>query len=112
MSECLHHELQRDKLPIRVSVLCPAFVPTAIFDSARNRPAELAATNPLAAPFAERGRKAVQSGKLSAADVAAITLEAVRADRFYVLTHPKIKGAIETRMRDILDDRVPTDTVP
>ncbi len=30
--------------------------------------------------------------------------------RFYILTHPKIKGAIQTRMEDILQDRSPTDT--
>ena len=54
-------------------------------------------------------RQALRSGKLTAADVARVTLDAVKAGRFYILTHEKIKGAIETRMRDILDDRLPTD---
>jgi hypothetical protein len=35
-------------------------------------------------------------------------LDAVRDERFYVLTHPKINGAIERRMRDILDGREPS----
>lgn len=112
LSECLHHDLQMAKAAIGVSVLCPAFVNTGIAESARNRPAELAATNPLSGPFEARVRQAVRSGRLSAADVARITLDAVKAGRFYILTHPKIKGAIETRLRDILEERAPTSPMP
>jgi hypothetical protein len=32
----------------------------------------------------------------------------VRDERFYVLTHPRIRPAIETRAREILDGRNPT----
>jgi NAD(P)-dependent dehydrogenase (short-subunit alcohol dehydrogenase family) len=111
MSECLKHELRREKASIGVSVLCPAFVKTGIFDSARNRPSELAKDNPLGAPYASMGRKAIESGRLSAADVARITVEAVKAGRFYVLPHEKVRGLVETRMKDILDDREPTDVL-
>jgi len=34
-------------------------------------------------------------------------LSAVKEDRFYILTHPKIKGAIQARMEDILEGRQP-----
>ena len=112
LSECLKHDLRRAGATIGVSVLCPAFVNTAIFDSARNRPAELANENPLGEPYAEMGRRAIRAGKLTAADVARITLEGVKANRFYILPHAKIRNAIETRMRDILEDREPTDTLP
>jgi NAD(P)-dependent dehydrogenase (short-subunit alcohol dehydrogenase family) len=112
LSECLLHDLRAEGAAIGVSVLCPAFVPTGIAESDRNRPAELAATNPLAGPHQERMRHAVQSGKLSADDVAAITLAAVKGGRFYVLTHPRIKPALEARMRDILEERVPTNPMP
>lgn len=112
LSECLHHDLRLFGANIGVSVLCPAFVNTGIKDSQRNRPRELAATNPLGKPFEQQMRKAVESGRLSAADVAKMTLAAVKANRFYILTHPKIKGSIETRMRDILEERTPTNTVP
>jgi NAD(P)-dependent dehydrogenase (short-subunit alcohol dehydrogenase family) len=108
LSECLHHELQTAKATIHVSVLCPAFVNTGIADAARNRPQELAATSPQASVYEEWVRQAVRKGKLSAADIARTTIDAVKADRFYILTHPAIKGAIETRMRDILDERIPT----
>jgi NAD(P)-dependent dehydrogenase (short-subunit alcohol dehydrogenase family) len=109
ISECLHHELRLEKVAIGVSVLAPAFVPTGIFNSARNRPVELAATNPLAKPYEDAVRKAVLAGKLSAAQIAAITLEAVKAGRFYIFPHAKIKASIEARARDILEEGDPTD---
>ena len=109
LSECLHHDLRMAQAKIGVSVLCPAWVATGIADSERNRPASLAERNPLAAPYEEAVRKAVASGKLSAADVARITLDAVKANRFYILPHQRIKASIESRMRDILDEREPVD---
>ena len=50
----------------------------------------------------------MERGKLSADDIARITLEGIRADRFYILPHPNIKPSIEKRMQDILLDRSPT----
>ena len=32
---------------------------------------------------------------------------AIKDDRFYILTHPRIKGAIQARMEDILAERAP-----
>ncbi len=112
LSECLHHELRVAGARIDVSVLCPAFVNTGIADAGRHRPAELADSNPLAAEHEARVRKAVRSGKLSAADIALATMDAVKKNRFYILTHTNIKAAIETRMRDILDGRAPTNPMP
>jgi len=109
LSECLHHDLRMAGSNIGVSVLCPAWVATGIADSERNRPAELAGRNPLAGPYEENVRKAVASGKLSAAQVARITVDAVKANRFYILPHQRIKASIEQRMRDILDECEPVD---
>jgi NAD(P)-dependent dehydrogenase (short-subunit alcohol dehydrogenase family) len=109
LSECLFHDLRAARSALGVSVLCPAWVATGIADSERNRPAALAARNPLAAPYEEAVRKAVASGRLSAAEVARITVDAVKANRFYVLPHQRIKASIESRMRDILDEREPVD---
>jgi NAD(P)-dependent dehydrogenase (short-subunit alcohol dehydrogenase family) len=115
LTECLHHDLAGKTDKLGASVLCPAYVPTAIADSERNRPADLA--NPARERTAEDVareellRKAVSSGKISAEQVADTVFEAVRERRFYILTHQKIKGAIETRMQDILLERSPTDTL-
>jgi hypothetical protein len=93
-------------------VLCPAYFPTRISDSARNRPASLRNPAPTDPPpendDAAQVRRAVQHGRLSADDIARIALDGVRDGRFYILTHPNIKPSIEWRMRDILDDRPPT----
>ena len=54
-------------------------------------------------------KKAVAAGKLSADDVARAVVGAVKQDRFYILTHPAIKGAIRARMEDVLDEHAPRD---
>jgi NAD(P)-dependent dehydrogenase (short-subunit alcohol dehydrogenase family) len=107
LSETLHQDLRERGSAVGVSVLCPAYVPTRIADSERNRPAEL--KNPLEQASArhEMLKKAVASGKLSADDVARAVVAAVKDERFYVLTHPRIKGAIQARMEDILGERAP-----
>lgn len=111
LSECLHQDLAQKTDKVKCSVLCPAYVPTGIADSGRNRPAELSATRPKSAADLALDaslKKAVQSGKLTAADVAEKVYEAVRDERFYILTHPKIKPSIQWRMEDILQERNPT----
>jgi NAD(P)-dependent dehydrogenase (short-subunit alcohol dehydrogenase family) len=112
ISECLHHELKPIKAKIGVSVLCPAFVDTGIGDSGRNRPTELADANPQSQHFDNRMKKAIRSGRLSSDDIAKLTIQAVKEGRFYILTHPGIKPSIEARMRDILDEREPTNPMP
>jgi short-subunit dehydrogenase len=109
LSETLHHDLRERGSSVGVSVLCPAYVPTRIAESERNRPQGYAAT-PMSERMRERKamlKKAVTSGKLSADDVARAVVAAVRENRFYVLTHPRIKGAIRARMEDILEEREP-----
>ena len=107
LSESLYHDLRLRGSPVGVSVLCPAYVPTGIADSERNRPREL--LNPAKSSSKEETmlKKAVASGKLSADDVARAVVAAVKEERFYVLTHPRIKGAIQARMEDILEERPP-----
>jgi len=111
LSESLHHDLRERNSAVGVSVLCPAYVPTRITESERSRPEEL--KNPAKTASAETLarqamlKKAVSSGRISADQVAQAVLAAVKKDRFYVLTHPRIKGAIQARMEDILEARAP-----
>jgi hypothetical protein len=53
--------------------------------------------------------KAVESGKVSAAQVAALVFDALRERRFYIYSHPKALGAVQTRLEDIMLARNPTD---
>jgi NAD(P)-dependent dehydrogenase (short-subunit alcohol dehydrogenase family) len=113
LTETLHHDLARLGTRVKCSVLCPAYVPTGIADSERNRPAELA--DPQRARTAadlarEAGlKKAVERGRVSADQVAQAVFEAVRDERFYILTHPKVLGAVQARMEDILRGANPRD---
>lgn len=101
LSETLHRELQQENALLGVTILSPAFVPTGIIDSERSRPADLAgATTRSAAALAAEAQlqHAVQAGKISAADVAARLLDAVRRRRLHVFTHAKIRRGIDMRM--------------
>jgi NAD(P)-dependent dehydrogenase (short-subunit alcohol dehydrogenase family) len=111
LSESLYHDLRSRGSAVGVSVLCPAYVPTGIADSERNRPKEFESGVKSKQTLAREAmlKKAVASGKLSADDVAQAVVAAVKQDRFYVLTHPRIKGAIRARMEDILEERAPRD---
>jgi NAD(P)-dependent dehydrogenase (short-subunit alcohol dehydrogenase family) len=111
LSETLHHDLRERGARVGVSVLCPAYVPTGIADSERNRPADVRASQKSSATLAREAmlKKAVTSGRLSAGDVASAVVDAVKKERFYVLTHPRIKGAIRARLEDLLEERAPRD---
>jgi NAD(P)-dependent dehydrogenase (short-subunit alcohol dehydrogenase family) len=113
MSECLHHDLESTCEHVRCSVLCPAYVPTQIAASERNRPNHLKDNRNKSKDELVREenlRKAVESGKISAEQVAEQVFDAVKDNRFYILTHPKIKPAIGMRYEDIQEERSPRDT--
>ncbi|HKQ25575.1 MAG TPA: SDR family oxidoreductase [Burkholderiales bacterium] len=115
LTECLHHDLVEFGAKVKASVLCPAYVPTGISDSERNRPASLREKKKKSAEDLKREeqlRHAVQSGRISAEQVADLVFEAIKAEKFYILPHQKIKPAIETRLQDILQEREPTNTLP
>jgi NAD(P)-dependent dehydrogenase (short-subunit alcohol dehydrogenase family) len=112
MSETLYHDLRVAESSIGVSVLCPAFVPTAIFASERNRPAELAnAAGPTASQQLARaaGEKAVAGGRLSVDEIAHLTFDAIRVGRFYVFTHPQIMPLVRARLDAALAGAEPAD---
>jgi len=109
LSESLYHDLRERKSAVGVSVLCPAYVPTGIVDSERNRPKDLPVSEKSKETLAREAmlRKAVTSGKVSADQVAQAVVAAVKEERFYILTHARIKGAIQARMEDVLEERAP-----
>lgn len=115
LSETLYHDLKRRGANIDVSVLCPAWVNTGIWDSARNRPEDLQNDAEQMSEddikLEESARHAVQSGRVTAPMVAEIVFAAIEANKFYILTHPKIKKWIGLRVEDILQDRQPSPQV-
>jgi len=110
LSETLHHELAERGGKVKVSVLCPGLVKTRIVDGARNRPERLAATSPMG-PVEAAGWETLRQQMQTAmppAQVVDAVFQAIREERFYILTHPEGKGWIRTRMEDILQERNPT----
>ena len=113
LSESLYHDLIETNAKISCSVLCPAYVPTQISDSERNRPNHLKDKRVQSKENLEMEEKvkyAVKAGKISAEDVANLVFQGIQKNTFYILSHPRIKPAVETRVKDILLDNSPTNT--
>ncbi len=118
LSETLALELAARGSKLKVSVLCPEWVNTRIMDAERNRPPALANApeeqhvSPETAAMAETVRQVVrqlvQAG-LPPSQVAEMVFDAIRQEKFYILTHPTTKQGVQLRMEAILQERMPTD---
>ena len=110
LTETLYQDLRLVTDQISASVLCPYFVPTGITQSHRNRPG---GTDPALTRSQMIGQamseKAVSSGKVTAAEVAQKVFDAMAADQFYVFSHPKALGNVQSRMEAIVQIRNPPD---
>ena len=113
LSETLYQDLALVTDQVSASVLCPYFVPTGINASQRNRPAEMSdgGTPPTRSQRIAQAMtgKAVDAGKVSAAEVAGFVFDALRAKRFYIYSHPKALASVQLRMEDVLQARNPSD---
>ena len=111
LSETLYQDLSLVTDQIGASVLCPFFVATGISQSHRNRPADLDSEKPTKSQIIQQAMtgKAVDSGKVSAADVAQLVFDAIASNQFYIYSHPKAIKSVQTRLEDILQARNPTD---
>jgi len=111
LSETLYQDLSLVTDQVGASVLCPYFVATGINDSQRNRPGALQSDKPTKSQLIGQAMigKAVSSGKVTATEVAQKVFDAVAAGRFYIYSHPKAIGGVQTRLEDIMLARNPTD---
>jgi short-subunit dehydrogenase len=108
MSETLQTELSISTAgKVRVSVLCPGMVRTRIGASERNRSDALASPDELASSAPPDGASLYPGHEtgMPAAEVAEIVLQALREDRFYILTHPENAELVRTRAAAIAGDR-------
>lgn len=119
LSETMAVELRMTHPEVGVSVLCPGWVRTRIHEADRNRPggpdgpgvppdgegaAGLAALRAMVEQWIEEG--------LDPDDVAALVVDAVRHDRFYVLTHPEWQGMVRDRVERMLAGEAPRTSLP
>ena len=90
---------------VGVSVLCPAFVATGIATSDRNMPDDVRATLPErpASSGMQTQIEAMVAGGISTEVVGQHVLNAVRNDRFWILTHDEAKAGVTTRADDIVN---------
>lgn len=99
-------ELKLAKSAVRASVLCPGPIDTDITRSARNRPSELAdhVTSPLEEKFWNNLSAELSRG-MDPAEVGDLVLDAVRNERFWILTHPnEFIPLVERRLAAIKAD--------
>ena len=88
-----------------MSVLCPGFIATRITESERNRPAER--TESAAVPAVARTTAGVQP-TMDAAEVAGHVVDAIRTNRFWILTHQDYRSVIQQRAAGVGTDARPT----
>ena len=102
----LERDLRLRKSPVRASVLCPGPINTNIVYSQRNRDPEDAANH----VRTDQGDKFWNMLKgylaegMDPADVGPMVLDAVRTDRFWVLTHPEMGKIARYQADAMLDD--------
>lgn len=116
LSETMYVELQMSHPEVGVSVLCPGWVRTRINESERNRPDEVGAVE---VTEVDEGLVALKDmvGKwiaegLQPAHVASLVVEAIRENRFYVLTHPEWQGMVRDRVDRMLSGENPWAQLP
>lgn len=95
LSEGLLFDLRAAGAAIGVSVLCPGPIETDFRAHSR-------ALHP-SGPAAEVEGEYDGVARIPASDAAALVVDAIRAERFWVLTHPAYRDAIERRTRGIVE---------
>jgi NAD(P)-dependent dehydrogenase (short-subunit alcohol dehydrogenase family) len=110
LSETLSKEMQIMQTAVGVSVLCPAFVATGIANSDRNMPDDVRATLPKRAASSgmQAQIEALVAGGINTEVVGQHVLDAVRNDRFWILTHDESKASVTARADDIVNSVNPS----
>lgn len=116
LSESLYHELAFHAPKVKVSVLCPESVDTGIAAAERNRPAHYRGDGDIV----ESGARALVMDSLAQSVATGIhprvmaqrVLEAIREERFYILSQDGWREAAHTRLDDIRAGRNPTFAPP
>jgi NAD(P)-dependent dehydrogenase (short-subunit alcohol dehydrogenase family) len=114
LSETLFHELAMLAPNVGVTVLCPGWVQTQINRSERNRPeAERTSESPSATESGIGAAldKLIAEG-LEPSDVAQLVFDAVRDNKFYVLTHPEWSPMVQRNTETMLAGNNPRVFLP
>ena len=112
LTENLSVDLQTEGAQIGCSVLCPGFVNTNIYNSGRNRPADLSNEQAPRAPTAEDKQRMemfqeILRQGMQPPEIADIVFNAIRADQLYILPHDHFDEMIRTRAEHMIDGTNP-----
>src|SRR4051812_31381885 len=107
LSETLYADLQLAGVAnVGVSVLCPGWVRTRIHEAGRNRPADSGPAEIEDEGLREFIASVINAG-LDPDDVAAMVVDAVKRDGFYILTHQDWKPFVSGRVERIVGGENP-----
>ena len=99
---------------INVSVLCPAFVKTRIYESERNRPEKYKLDHDASEAensFSKKSKAMVESG-IDVSIVANRVIEALLNNELYIFTHPNYRQLVQKRFKDIDDAFISSEKSP
>ena len=107
LSETLRIELAAAGRPIGVSVLCPGLTNTNILDCDRNRSSEFG--DEVATEAGGTWRESMRAGFTGPTgkepiEVAGMVVDAIRNNRFWVISHGDLKDVVDGRFAEIHDE--------
>ncbi len=106
-TESLAQDLEAVGSKIKASVLCPGIIATRIADSERHRPDGLATEFTEDQMFVTDYLAQVVADGMAPDEVAQIVLDAIRAERFLILTHQGYGSQLQARVEALLAGRLP-----
>ncbi len=102
LSEALRLDLELEN--IGVSVLCPGFVNSSIYDCDKTRPDQLANSGYMVKQeILDKLKNAHEEFGMDPLAVGEKVLSAVRMNRLYIFTHPEFAGEIRRRSKALLE---------
>jgi NAD(P)-dependent dehydrogenase (short-subunit alcohol dehydrogenase family) len=114
LSESLHLELLTQNAKVNVSVVCPGMVSTDLINSSQRLRPDNVPPPPELSPEEDIFRRVFETWLergIDPGEVARHVLDAIREERFYVITHD-LEDYIELRLKNILSSKNPEPPEP
>ena len=117
LSEQLYYELGRGGHNVGVSVLCPGFVNTNIYDSGRNRQSEYGQAEVTPTAEGEQRRamlQAMRNTMMQPAEIGELVFEAERTRNLYIVPtgSEALDSAVRNRLENVVERRNPALNLP
>ncbi|MGI9284248.1 MAG: SDR family NAD(P)-dependent oxidoreductase [Pseudomonadales bacterium] len=106
LSETIHYELQSIDAAVKISVLCPGQVATGIMTSEEQSPVQVMEKNTAQQQLEEFLQSGISDG-MPPQRCAKIVFDAIRAEKFWIFTHPEFKPAYQRRIDSVMRETNP-----